>query len=147
MLERRRNPLSSGRGGRQIRESGLVHALLGIETADQLAANAVVGASWEGHVIENILNSAAADARASFYRTADGAEIDLVFELPGNHGLWAIEIKRSLAVKLSKGFHSARSTLNPGRKFVVHASDDEYPFREGVEVVGLEGLCIRLEGL
>ncbi len=130
-----------------IRDSGLVHALLGIETADQLEANPVVGASWEGHVIENILNSAPAGVRASFYRTADGAEIDLVLELPGNHGMWAIEVKRSLAVKLSKGFHSARSALKPSKTFVVHASDDEYPLREDVEVVGLDGLCERLEGL
>ncbi len=118
-----------------IRDSGLVHALLGIETADQLEANPVVGASWEGHVIENILNSAPAGVRASFYRTADGAEIDLVLDLPGNHGMWAIEVKRSLAVKLSKGFHSARSALKPSKTFVVHASDDEYPLREDVEVV------------
>ena len=128
-----------------IRDSGLVHALLGIETADQLEANPVVGSSWEGHVIENILNSAPAGAWASFYRTADGAEIDLVLELPGNCGVWAIEVKRSLAVKLSKGFHSARSTLKPARTFIVHASDDEYPLPEGIEVVGLEGMCKRLE--
>jgi len=76
-----------------IRDSGLVHALLGIETHDELLGHPVVGASWEGFMIENLLAVAPSRARASFYRTARGAEIDLLLELGTRHGTWAIEIR------------------------------------------------------
>lgn len=75
-----------------VRDSGLVHALLGIETYDELLAHPVVGTSWEGFVIENILNALPANARCGFYRTATGVEMDLVIDLP-RQGLWAIEVK------------------------------------------------------
>lgn len=66
-----------------VRDSGLVHALLGIEDYNAVAGHPVVGASWEGFVIENLLSVAPDRTRAHFYRTAAGAEIDLVLELPG----------------------------------------------------------------
>lgn len=72
-----------------IRDSGLAHALLGIETHDELLGHPVVGASWEGFVIENLLAVAPRRVRASFYRTARGAEIDLLLELGARHGTWA----------------------------------------------------------
>jgi len=130
-----------------LRDSGLVHALLGIESDDDLAGHPVIGASWEGHVIESLIASAPDGARASFYRTADGAEIDLVLELSGRHGRWAIEIKRALAVSLTRGFHEARVALAPDRTWVVHAGEDRYPLGDGVEVVGMRELSERLAAL
>ena len=130
-----------------LRDSGLVHALLGITTDDELAGHPVVGASWEGFVVENLIGAAPDGTRASFYRTADGAEIDLVLELPGGHGLWAVEIKRALAVTLTKGFHRARDALSPARTWVVHAGEDRYPLPGGIEVIGLAGLARELREL
>lgn len=77
-----------------VRDSGLVHALLGIEDANALAGHPIVGMSWEGFVVENLIAAAPLRTTASFYRTSAGAEIDLVLKLPGTHGVWAIEIKR-----------------------------------------------------
>lgn len=130
-----------------VRDSGLVHALLGIDSLEALAGHPVVGSSWEGHVIENLLAAAPARTRASFYRTAAGAEMDLVIELPGKRAPWAIEIKRTLAVTLSKGFHNARADIAPERTFVVHAGEDRYPGPDGVEMIGLRGLVDELRGV
>ena len=128
-----------------VRDSGLVHALLGLESVEELAGHPVVGSSWEGHVIENLLTAAPPRTRASFYRTAAGAEMDLVLELPGRRAPWAIEVKRALAVTLSKGFHHARADIAPERTFVVHAGADRHPVAEGVEAIGLRELVDELE--
>ena len=66
-----------------VRDSGLVHALLGIEDYNALAGHPVAGASWEGFVVENLLAAAPPGVAAGFYRTQAGAEIDLLIELPG----------------------------------------------------------------
>ena len=81
-----------------VRDSGIVHALLGIPDHNALAGHPVVGASWEGFIIENLLSAAPDSTNASFYRTGAGAEIDLVLEFPGGRR-WAIEIKRGLRPK------------------------------------------------
>ncbi len=124
-----------------LRDSGLLHALLGIEGHAALSGHPVVGASWEGFVIESLLAAAPETTAASFYRTAAGAEIDLLLELPGKRGLWAVEIKRGLTAKPGKGFHNARQDLKPARCFVVHAGDDRYPIAEGVEAIGLPAMA------
>ena len=129
-----------------VRDSGLVHALLGIADDNALAGHPVVGASWEGFVIENLLSVAPPRTRASFYRTAAGAEIDLVLELPGNRGLWAIEIKRALAPSLGKGFHHARADLQPARTFVVCAGEERYPITENIEAIGLREMAELVTG-
>ncbi|MFC3227026.1 ATP-binding protein [Marinibaculum pumilum] len=130
-----------------VRDSGLLHALLGIADFDALSGHPVVGPSWEGFVIENLLAAAPPRTGASFYRTAAGAEIDLVLELPGGHGLWAVEIKRALAGRPGKGFHNARGDLQPKRAFVVHAGEDRYPAAEGVEAIGVRELAGILQAL
>lgn len=126
-----------------IRDSGICHALLGIPSLDVLFGHPVTGGSWEGFVIENLLSHAPAGAQSGFYRTAGGAEIDLVLNLDGSE-LWAIEVKRSTAPSVARGFHSACSDLLPARKFVVHAGNDDYPLRHGIEAVTLEGMSRRL---
>jgi len=130
-----------------IRDSGLVHALLGIETHDELLGHPVVGASWEGFAIENLLAVAPHRARASFYRTARGAEIDLLLELGARHGIWAIEIKRGLAPKAEKGFHIALDDIRPDRAFLVYSGADRYPKGNGIEAIGLRALAEELRNL
>lgn len=126
-----------------VRDSGLVHVLLGIETRDDLFGNPVVGPSWEGFVIENLLSVAPKRIIPGFYRTAAGAEMDLVLDLPGRER-WAVEIKRGSAPKLQKGFHQARADLNPDRCYVVYPGKDRYPLAEGVEAIGLRELAMEL---
>lgn len=126
-----------------LRDSGVCHALLGIESYDSLLGHPVVGGSWEGFVVESILGAAPARAQCGCYRTRGGAEIDLVVDL-GAGDLWAIEVKRSSAPSVSRGFHAACDDLRPARKYVVHAGDDSFPLRHGVEAVTVEEVVRRL---
>ena len=129
-----------------VRDSGLVHALLGIRTYNDLAGHPVSGTSWEGFVIENLLSAVPERTVASFYRTAAGAEIDLLLEIPG-HGLWAIEIKRSLAGRPEKGFYIACQDLKPDRRFVVNAGSGHYPIDAEITAIGLHELAAMLAAL
>lgn len=122
-----------------VRDSGLVHALLGLRDKEILLGHPVVGSSWEGFVIETLLAVAPLETEASFYRTAAGAEIDLVLSLPGGR-LWAVEIKRSLAPKLERGFHQACADLQPERCFVVYAGAERFPVGESTEAISLTDL-------
>ncbi len=129
-----------------MRDSGLVHALLGIETLTQLSGHPVVGMSWEGFVIETLLAAAPWRTQAYFYRTAVGAEVDLVLER-ADGTRWAIEIKRGLSAKPKRGFYQAVEDIQPARAFLVHAGDDRYPFSENVEAIGMRRLAEELSGV
>ncbi|MGM0562375.1 MAG: ATP-binding protein [Pseudomonadota bacterium] len=124
-----------------VRDSGLLHALLGIEDHNDLFGHPVVGASWEGFVIENLLAVAPRGAKASFYRTSAGAEIDLLLELPGRRGIYAIEIKHGLLSTPSRGFYAAIKDLRPTRAFVVNSGEERYPIAEDVEATGLREMA------
>ena len=128
-----------------VRDSGLVHALLGIEDHGALLGHPVAGASWEGFVIENLLSVAPPRTMASFHRTSAGAEIDLLLELPGGRDVWAVEIKLGLTTPPSKGFHNAREDLKPTRSFLVHSGEERYPVVRGVEAIGLRDMAALLE--
>ena len=139
LLVRRLQPLHANIGKRlvkspkvYVRDSGLVHALLGIGDYNELAGHPVIGASWEGFVIENLLSVVPDRSSASFYRTSAGAEIDLVLDLPGRAGRWAIEIKRALSAKPGKGFYQACEDIQPDKSFVVYAGTERYPVSEGM---------------
>jgi predicted AAA+ superfamily ATPase len=123
-----------------IRDSGLLHALLAIDDRDALYSHTVIGASWEGFVIENLLAVAPEQVTGYYYRTSGGAEIDLLLNLPGRE-LWAIEIKRSLTPRPERGFHSACADLNPQRRFVVYPGSETYPLAPGIEATSLPGLA------
>ncbi len=126
-----------------VRDSGLVHALLGIANLDALLGHPVVGASFEGMVIENVV-AAAPSATCHYYRTSGGAEVDLLLAWPDG-SLWAIEVKRSLAPKAERGFHAACEDLAPARRFVDDPGQDRWPLASGVEVIGLTDLCREVE--
>ena len=154
LLVRRLSPLHANVGKRlvksprvYVRDSGLVHALLGLGDYETLVGHPVVGASWEGFVIENLLSVAPERSLASYYRTAAGAEIDLVLDLPGGRGRWAIEIKRGLAPRLDRGFHHAREDLQPDRCFLVYSGEERYPLGQGVEAIGLSTLVSMVAGV
>ena len=123
-----------------VRDSGIVHALLGIASHDALIGHPVAGASWEGFVIENLLARAPAGTTASFYGTRSGAEMDLVLEFPGG-GTWAIEVKLGLAPRVTRGFHGACEDIAPTSAFVVYAGSERYPLAANVEVIGLRELA------
>jgi len=123
----------------QVRDSGVTHALLGLTSKEQLLGHPVVGQSWESFVIETLLDVAPQGVEASFYRTSAGAEIDLVMTLPGSD-LWAIEIKRSSAPTLEKGFHLACADLRPKKRFVVYPGHERFPLDAETEAIGLRQL-------
>ena len=126
-----------------LRDSGLVHALLDIETKETLLSHPVVGASWEGFVIENLLTCAPANVQGYFYRTSGGAEVDLLLAWPGGE-LWAIEVKRSLSPKVERGFHAACDDLRPARKLVVYPGAESFPLSHDIQAVSLATLCQQL---
>ena len=153
LLVRRLRPFHGNAGKRLVkspkvfvRDSGIVHALLGIADYNALAGHPIAGASWEGFVIENLIAAAPARTMASFYRTAAGAEIDLLLEIPG-HGLWALEIKRGLSAKPEKGFYLACEDLKPNRQFLVNSGAERYPIGTGLEAIGLAEMAGMLANL
>lgn len=123
-----------------VRDSGIVHGLLGLDDREAVLGHPVAGGSWEGFVLENLLGVAPERAKGYFYRTSGGAEVDLLLEWPGGN-LWAIEIKRGLAPKLDRGFHQAREDLQPECSFIVYGGEDRYPKGEGIEVMGVEAMA------
>lgn len=129
-----------------IRDSGLLHALLGIRSYEELAGHPVVGGSWEGFVIENILSVTPVGTKPSFYRTSAGAEIDLVLEMP-NSEIWAIEIKSGLIAKPSKGFYNAIEDINATQCFVVYGGQEQYPIAETIQAIGLTAIMKQLDKL
>ncbi len=151
LLVRRLPPYHSNLGKRMIkspkvyvRDSGLVHALLAISSFNGLNEHPVVGRSWEGFVIESLLSVLPVDKQAFYYRTRAGAEIDLVIE-HGHRTVWAIEIKRSLSPKVSRGFHSACEDIKPTRRFVVHAGDERFPVSQNLEAISVRQLAEEIQ--
>ncbi|MBB3393485.1 MULTISPECIES: ATP-binding protein [unclassified Rhizobium] len=143
LLVRRLEPWHANLGKRlvkspriYVRDSGITHTLLGLATEEQLLGHPVVGASWEGFVIETLIAAAPSDTQAHFYRTAAGAEIDLLLTRPGGRP-WAIEVKRSLTPKVEKGFYLACEDLRPERRIVVYPGRETYPLKGDVVAMSL----------
>lgn len=143
LLVRRLEPWHSNLGKRlvksprlYVRDSGIAHTLLGLATQDDVLGHPVAGASWEGFVIETLIAAAPAGTHSNFYRTAAGAEIDLLLTPPGSQP-WAIEIKRSLTPRVEKGFYVACGDLNPAKRIVVYPGTETFPLKAGVEAMSL----------
>lgn len=118
-----------------VRDSGLVHALLGIRDLEELLGHPVVGASWEGMLIENILDALPSTARPSFYRTSHGVEIDLVLEFSARER-WAIEIKRSISdPSPNAGFYNACQDIKATRQIVLYPGEEKYRHDAKTEVM------------
>jgi predicted AAA+ superfamily ATPase len=127
-----------------VRDSGLVHALLGVGDREALLGHPVAGASWEGLAVESMIAAAPGGTEPYFFRTSAGAEIDLLLKLPGRRKPWAIEVKRGLAPKLERGFHFACEDVRPERSVVVYGGDERFLLAEGVEARSLVDLCAEL---
>jgi predicted AAA+ superfamily ATPase len=144
LLVRRLQPWATNAGKRlvrspkvYVRDSGLLHTLLRIRDLETLLGHPVVGSSWEGMLIENILSTVPATTQAWFYRTTVGAEIDLVLETAPNER-WAIEIKRSLGdPKPSKGFYIGCEDITAVRQIVLYPGDETYKIDAKTEVMSL----------
>jgi predicted AAA+ superfamily ATPase len=117
-----------------IRDSGILHSLLGIETMEDLFANPVYGSSFEGFIIENILTGLSR-WQASYYRTSNGAEVDLILT-KGNRTI-AVEIKASTSPKVSKSFRSSIETIAPDKTYIIAPVEDTYPIAKNVLVMPL----------
>ena len=122
-----------------IRDSGLLHKLMGIFNYDDLLSHPIAGTSWEGFVVENLLSLLPKGAEAWFYRTAAGAEIDLIIQLSGKE-LWAIEIKKGLSPKVSSGFHQGCKDIKANEKYLVYGGTETFPIKHNTTVIGLERL-------
>lgn len=151
LLVRRLRPWSGNVGKRlvrtpktYIRDSGLTHALLDLETWNDVLGHPVAGPSWEGFAIENLIQSAGLDRTPYFFRTEDGAEVDLLFETGGAVEM-AIEIKRSTSPVLSRGFRLAADALQAQARYLVHGGDATWT-ADGVHVVPLDTLMRQLAG-
>ena len=132
-----------------LRDSGIVHTLLGLDDLDAVLGHPVAGTSWEGFVLETLVRAVPDGARASFYRTATGVEMDLVLELPGGT-VWAIEVKRGLAVSPTRHLRIALGDIAPERAFVVYGGTERFPLQGGAEAIGLQemvSLLYRCKGV
>lgn len=125
-----------------VRDTGLLHALLKIKDINTLLGFEGVGASWESFVIESIISVLPQDATPYFYRTRAGAEVDLVIDF-GNKVV-AIEIKKALAPKVSKGFCIAAEDIAAAEKYVVYLGEEDYRIGEDLEVVSVKSMMTKV---
>lgn len=153
LLVRRLEPWHSNLGKRlvkspriYVRDSGIAHTLLGLVTQEDLLSHPVAGASWEGFVIETLIAAAPPGTQSNFYRTAAGAEIDLLLTPPGRRP-WAIEIKRSLAPKLEKGFYLACEDIDPEKRIVIYPGTGNFPLKDNVTAMPLTSAAQALADL
>lgn len=127
-----------------IRDSGLVHRLLGIGTMVELERSPVLGASWEGMVLEQLLARFPCSEPA-FWSTHGGAELDLRLEVDGR--VLGFEIKRTTRPATSKSMHSALHDLELDHLFVIHAGPHQFPLAERITAIGAAELLTEGDGL
>lgn len=127
-----------------VRDSGIQHRLLGISSHTELMSNPILGKSWEGFAIENIHSVLPSLAETYYYRTAAGAEVDLVIKMPDSR-IWAVEIKYGVAPKLGKHYRQTFEDVGAARKFIVYSGDDEFPVGDDVSVISLSRLMEKVQ--
>lgn len=120
-----------------VRDSGLLHQLLGIDTAKALQEHPKVGASWEGFVVEQVL-AIAQPTEAYFWATHQGAEIDLI--MSANSRLIGVECKRADAPRMTPSIRNALDDLALERVYVVYPGDKRFPIADRVEAIPLAAL-------
>ncbi len=128
-----------------LRDSGLLHSLLGIREVNDLLGHPSTGASWEGFVVEQIANHLPSGAALSFYRTIAGAEMDVVVEL-GQKRI-GFEVKFSSAPIVTKGFWQAYEDLKLDAAYVVAPVQEGWPMKDGVSVISVMDVPARLAAI
>lgn len=118
------------------RDSGVLHALIGLPALDEVLGHPVCGASWEGYCIEQVIQHAPRNTLFSYYRTHAGAEVDLVMETPAGEVI-AVEIKRTLSPKLTPGLAESMTTISADRGLIIIPHGEAYPLSETVTACGL----------
>lgn len=119
-----------------IRDSGITHALLNISNYTELLGHPVVGGSWEGFVIENIMSILPSNVQPFYYGTPAGAEIDLILEFSPTEK-WAIEIKRNSTPTISKGFYIACEDIQPQKKYIAYSGKERFPLGREIMAIPL----------
>lgn len=122
-----------------IRDTGLLHSLLGNSTLDALYGHPAVGSSWEGFVIEQIIGILPRGWQSFFYRSSSGAEIDLLL-INNKKAAIAVEIKYSLSPQAAKGFWSSYRDLNCRKGFIVYPGNETYPLEKDVYALPLKNI-------
>ena len=119
-----------------FRDTGLLHQLSTIPSFEALQGNQLIGASWEGYVIEQIRRALDDSWQFYYYRTIAGAETDLVLISP-NGTMTCVEIKYSVSPVITKGFYQSMKDLKPSHQYVIVPSGSPYFFRENLKVCSL----------
>ena len=127
-----------------VRDSGILHGLLELETLNDLQGHPVCGLSFEGHCVENLIQAAGSRRTPYFYRTQAGAEIDLILEKGGLPEI-AIEIKRSTAPSPERGFAPACEDLKIEQRYVFDPGTERIPLRHGAQAIGMQELATLLQ--
>lgn len=153
MLIRTLKPWHSNAGKRlvkspkiYIRDTGMLHYLLGLSNYNQLLGHPQAGNSWEGFVIQQILGAIPAQVQPYFYRTAAGAELDLVL-VKGETVVMAIEIKLSSAPQLSRGNTEALSDLQPAHSAVIIPMAGSFPLKDRWVVYGINEILKKIDNI
>jgi len=118
-----------------LRDTGILHQLLGIMSMTDLMGHPIIGASWENYVIEQLFAIKPRWADFFFYRTQAGVEIDIIVTRGGIAQI-AVEIKYSSTPSLGKGFFIACNDLQLDKRFVIAPVEDNYTMKNGVTVIG-----------
>lgn len=121
-----------------LRDTGLLHVLLGLKNRAQVLAHPKLGASWEGFAIEQVIGRLRAERDAYFYRTHAGAELDLFVVRNGKR--YGFEMKFSDAPEVTKSMHVALADLKLDHLFVVHPGERSDPLRERISTLSLRDL-------
>jgi predicted AAA+ superfamily ATPase len=150
MLVRRLSPWHANLGKRlvkspklYVRDSGLLHALLGITDQEALLGHPVLGASWEGWVVEQIASAIPKAAELSFFRTAAGAEVDLVIDFADSQR-WVVEIKHTTRPSLSRGFRSGVADLAPTQRWFVYRGEESFSLGHETTALSVAEIVSRL---
>ena len=129
-----------------FRDSGILHYLANISDYDELISNIIAGHSWEGYVIEQIIGRLASNTQAFYYRTQNGAEIDLCL-LRGNEMVASFEIKLSNNPSVNRGNTEAIQDLQTQHNFIITPSSNDYKANENWQVCTLNALWGHLKPL
>ena len=149
LVVRQLQPWMANIGKRQVRspkvylrDTGSLHRLLGVKAMEDLLSHPVVGASWEGLVVEHV---AGWGVPAYFWGTHAGAEMDVVLDM--GTSMWGIEVKRTDSPRVSPSMRHALEDLNLERVIVAHAGPDRFKLHERIEAVPVRELLAAPEPL